>query len=501
MRSRAWMLGTALLMAAEWTTRHDGHAQAPPPFELFLQARDLNDRTASAAMSELAKVWQDSYTPMIVDMARLLRRAPTPADNDTLAIGPDEDPGDSRLGASTPGGFEPPPVVRRESLIRRRLLNFLERQTRQRFGEDLNAWREWMWKLPNTPHPQYPEFKGAVYASIDPRFRQFFPPGVTSLIRLDEIDWGGVAVNGIPPLYSPKVLKADQARYLRDGHLVFGVVVNGEARAYPKRILAWHEMAVDVIGGVPMTIVYCTLCGTVIPYESTVGGEVRRFGTSGLLYRSNKLMFDEGTASLWSTLEGTPVVGRLAGSGLELVSHAAVTTTWGEWRAEHPSTTVLSLDTGHTRDYSEGAAYRDYFSNDDLYFRVSHVDRRLKNKAEVLTLRVERTDGDAQAVALAAEFLRRNPVYDLMVGERRFVVVTSRQGANRVYQRPDRASPFQGNAAGASHVVDASGRRWRLTEEALVAEDDGAAPLPRMSAQRAFWFGWVAQFPDTLLVK
>lgn len=500
-RGLVWTLTAVLLAAAIWTLNDSGQAQATPPLELFLQARDLNDRAASAAMSELAKLWQDSYTPMIIDMARLLRRAPTPANTDTVAIGPDEDPGDSRLGASTPGGFEPAPVVRRESLIRRRLLNFLERQTRQRFGEDLNAWREWMWKLPNTPHPQYAEFKGAVYATIDPRFRQFFPPGVTSRIRLDEIDWGGVAVNGIPPLYSPKVLKADEARYLRDRNIVFGVVVNGEARAYPKRILAWHEMAVDVIGGVPMTIVYCTLCGTVIPYESTVGGEVRRFGTSGLLYRSNKLMFDEGTASLWSTLEGEPVVGRLVGSGLELVSHAAVTTTWGEWRAEHPTTTVLSLDTGHTRDYSEGAAYRDYFSNDDLYFRVAHVDRRLKNKAEVLTLRVDTPDGNAQAVALAAEFLKRNPVYDLTVGERHFVVVTSRQGANRVYRRPDGAGPFQGKTAGASHVVDASGRRWRLTEEALVADDDAAVRLPRVSAQRAFWFGWVAQFPETLLVK
>jgi Protein of unknown function (DUF3179) len=71
-----------------------------------------------------------------------------------------------------------------------------------------------------------------------------------------------------------------------------------------------------------------------------------------------------------------------------MTSHTAVTTTWGEWRAEHPDTTVLSLDTGHERDYSEGAAYRDYFGNDRLYFQVSKMDTRLKNKAEVLVLRI-----------------------------------------------------------------------------------------------------------------
>ena len=80
---------------------------------------------------------------------------------------------------------------------------------------------------------------------IDPRFREFFPPRVRTKIRLDEIDWGGVPVNGIPPLRSPKTLPAIEATWLRDGHIVFGIVINGEARAYPKRILAWHEMAID----------------------------------------------------------------------------------------------------------------------------------------------------------------------------------------------------------------------------------------------------------------
>jgi hypothetical protein len=195
------------------------------------------------------------------------------------------------------------------------LTSFLERQTGQRFGDDLRAWRRWIWANPPNPHPDYTAFKAELYARIDPRFRAFFPQDATAAIRLDEIDWGGVGVNGIPPLRLPRIVAASEAGWLRDGHVIFGVEVNGEARAYPKRILAWHEMAIDRLGGVDLTIVYCTLCGTVIPYESAAGGRAFSFGTSGLLYRSNKLMFDQETATLWSSLEGVPVFGRLAGSG------------------------------------------------------------------------------------------------------------------------------------------------------------------------------------------
>lgn len=134
-------------------------------------------------------------------------------------------------------------------------------------------------------------------------------------------------------------------------------------------ILAWHELARDRFGTRELTIVYGTLCGTVIPYDSVVDGTMRVFGTSGLLYRSNKLMFDATTKSLWSSLEGMPVIGPLVGSGLRLSILPVVTTTWGEWKRVHPDTTVLSLDTGFTRDYSEGAAYRQYFATDALMFR------------------------------------------------------------------------------------------------------------------------------------
>ncbi|MBA3271518.1 MAG: DUF3179 domain-containing protein [Acidobacteria bacterium] len=473
----------------------------PPPLDLFAQAAAVDDKMSRQALDAIASNWKDSYTPMIIDMVRLMRRAPRQGGSDIIAPSfGDEEVDGSAAGGQSREGAGPRPVPR-ESIVRARLLRFLEKQTGKRFDDTLNGWREWMWALPYEPHPQYGEFKGIVYSQIDPRMRAFFPPGVQSRIRLDEIDWGGVPVNGIPPLVYPRVVAAQDASYMRDGHIVFGVAINGEARAYPKRILAWHELAIDRVGAVELTVVYCTLCGTVIPYESTVAGRLLRFGTSGLLYRSNKLMFDEQTASLWNSIEGTPVVGPLSDKGGALTPREVVTTTWGEWRTTHPNTTVLSLDTGHKRDYGEGVAYRDYFASDSLYFGVSQVDRRLKNKTEVLTLRVRpRAGGTPQPVAIEVAFLKRNPVFHLEVEGSPLVVVTSPKGANRVYDVRDRSVVLR-STEGHDVVTDANGARWRVTEEFLTLESDVTQRLPRVAAARAFWFGWYAQFPKTLLIK
>ena len=471
--------------------------RAEPDVRRFIEATSPDDKIAKAALDDIAARWKNAYAAMIVDMARLMRPprrvVDDPADP-TLTI-------DDDRGAASPErrSIDVPEPPDPGSRARRRLLTFLGKQTQQSFGDDLGRWRDWMWKRPYDPHPEYATFKGMVYAQIDPRMRAFFPPGARSSIRLDEIDWGGVIVNGIPPLRYPRVLPAGDAAYLKDSNVVFGLEVNGEARAYPKRILAWHEMAIDRVGGVELTIVYCTLCGTVIPFESVVGDRVLHFGTSGLLYRSNKLMFDEETHSLWSTFEGVPVVGSLVGSGVALRSRPVVTTTWQEWRTAHPRTTVLSMETGFKRDYSEGAAYRQYFATDRLMFEVSKTDTRLRNKAEVLVMSLQdRNDPTVRVpVAIDAQFLGKHAVYSFDAAGRQLVVVTTPQGANRVYRTdvtfPDqRAGPL---------IRDAQGRAWRVTEAALVLADDPAVEAPRVSAQRAFWFGWYAQFPDTVLIK
>ena len=209
-------------------------------------------------------------------------------------------------------------------------------------------------------------------------------------------------------------------------------------------------------------------------------------------------MFDIQTNSLWNTFEGVPVVGPRVGSGLRLTRRAVVTTTWGEWRRQHPDASVLSLQTGYDRDYSEGAAYREYFSTDRLMFEVPLLDDRLRNKDEVVVMLVDDGAGARQPLAVSAEFLNDNRVYHLEYLGHHFVVVTSRKGANRVYDAGDIRFERQ---LGDDRLVDSGGGVWVVYEDAIVSERDSGRRRPREAAQRAFWFGWYSQFPNTVLIR
>jgi hypothetical protein len=491
-RSIVVAAGVMLLVAAGSTGwAQPAATRGHPDIRLFFQAIHDDGDVADVALEQIAARWRNGYAGIVWDLVRFMRPPPRPV------IRPPRfgiDPTDPGAG----GRLVPTQPEHPSTRVWRRLMRFLERQTGQRFRGDIWRAHQWIWDQPYDPHPDYGFFKGQWYAQIDPRFADFFPRRVFSTIRLDEIDWGGVQVNGIPPLEYPEHLAAGEADYLDDDHVVFGVEAGGETRAYPKRILAWHEMALDRLGGVELTIVYCTLCGTVIPYESVVDGRHITIGTSGFLYRSNKLMFDDETKSLWNTFEGVPVVGPLVGSGLRLRHRSVVTTTWEEWRRMHPETTVLSLETGHGRDYSEGAAYRDYFSTDRLMFQVPQVDRRLRNKDEVVVMLLADAAGARHPLAIAARFLRDNRVYHTEHAGQRLVVVTSARGANRVYAAgADRFARLLDDG----RVADVGGGVWRVTEDALVADADPQRRLPRVAAQRAFWFGWYSQFPDTALIR
>jgi len=132
----------------------------------------------------------------------------------------------------------------------------LESGSGQKIGADPDGWRQWLWKQDYKALPDYPDFKSRLYGKIDKRFTKYFDNDRTATIRLDEVRWGGVLQDGIPPLRKPKMISAAEAGYLGSSDVVFGIEVEGEFRAYPKRILAWHEMFVDTIQGVPLAGVY-----------------------------------------------------------------------------------------------------------------------------------------------------------------------------------------------------------------------------------------------------
>lgn len=183
-----------------------------PDIFLLRAALDDDAATAAVALDEIAARWGDGYTGIVLDIVRFL----------------------------VPPAPDQTPAERTSAHVWQRLMDFLEESTGQRFGGSTGRVQQWMWDQPYDPHPAYQFFKGAWYAQIDPEFERFFPADTRATIRFDEIDWGGVGVNGIPRVVYPAHLGADAASYLDDDDVVFGIAVGEETRAYPKRILLYQ---------------------------------------------------------------------------------------------------------------------------------------------------------------------------------------------------------------------------------------------------------------------
>lgn len=386
-------------------------------------------------------------------------------------------------------------------------IDMLEAISGQSFDDDWPAWIEWYGGTDLEPPPGFTGWKGRLLGRIDPGFAEFLSEGAPSAIRVEEIQWGGVQVDGIPALDNPAMLTAAEAEYLLPDEPVFGLYLEGQARAYPLRILDWHEMANDVIGGQPVSLAYCTLCGAAIAYDGNASdGETYTFGSSGFLYRSNKLMYDRQTRTLWNQFTGQPVVGELVGSGVELDLLPVVLTTWADWQRQHPETLVVDIETGYERVYLPGAAYGHYFSADDTMFPVWQRSELLETKDQVFAVRF---GGRAKAYPLEA-LLEERVVNDdvggtqvvLVAAGERVVVEGQSLRAGGVTYSPGaqiRAYAREGQTfspGGSDEVLlDVSGGAWEVTEEALVGPD--GEQLERLGGHLAYWFGWHAFFPTT----
>jgi hypothetical protein len=379
--------------------------------------------------------------------------------------------------------------------------------TGREYGELDNDQLDWGWWLgwlrdhPEIdPPPGYARWKGRLFGQlIDPRIGNFLvKEGLESTIRLEEIVWGGVRRDGIPDLQGPPHTEAAEADYLEMDDRVFGVTLNGESRAYPLRIMNAHEMANDVVGGVPLALTYCTLCGSGIAYTTDVGGEVLSFGTSGLLHQSNKLMYDRATETLWDQFRGVPVVGERVGSGIELEILPITLTTWGAWLELHPETTVLDDDTGvypaasYLPEDDPRSIYFDYRVNTTTIFPPGAESDALPEKDFVLGINV---GGEAKAYELKG--LRDDRVVNDMVGGVEVVVIaTDNAEGARAYERGGREFSSADLAGGELMVSDEMGARWRVEEDALVAVDGGER-LERLESRVSYWFAWHQTFPMT----
>jgi hypothetical protein len=262
------------------------------------------------------------------------------------------------------------------------------------------------WDLP--AHPGYREYKGRLFTIVEPAWQPFFDDP-SSVIEWRFTSWGGVLIDDRPPgdntpcergcipaLDDPPTTPAEGGSWYPDDRVVFGVVVNGEARAYPKNQMEVHEMINDTLGGRRLGIPYCTLCGSAQAYftDSVPSGvDVPVLRTSGLLTRSNKVMYDLNTFSIFDTFTGEAITGPLHKQGVVLEQATVVTSTWGEWKIAHPDTTILTSDGGIGRTYPlDPLRGRD---DNGPIFPIGDVDPRLPTQAQVVG--VIRPDGTAVA--------------------------------------------------------------------------------------------------------
>jgi hypothetical protein len=341
-------------------------------------------------------------------------------------------------------------------------------------------------------------------------------PAGPATVDTDLIVPGGPPPDGIPPIDEPRFVDPAEVRWLVAREPVLSVELNGEVKAYPVRILMWHEIVNDSIGGEPVSVTYCPLCNTGIAFRRpVVDGELLDFGTSGRLFHSNLVMYDRQTGTYWSQATLEAIVGPLAGRRLEFLPAQIVS--WGDWRAAHPSGRVLSQDTGFDRAYGQNP-YQGYDSpgNDDPFLFAGDSDPRLHATAHVLGV-----DASGRQVAFPYEELARHAVDGLSAVQTRVsgqdVVVFWKQGTASALDQPKIAAsrdvgsatayePRLGDlalhfeAAPEGFVDRETHSRWDMFGRAVQGPLRGGQ-LQALPAVDHFWFSWAAFFPDTEIYR
>jgi len=246
------------------------------------------------------------------------------------------------------------------------------------------------WNIP--AYPGYLRHKRAVFTNYVPGWERILVEGE---IDWHLVSWGGVNIDArpfgttddicdcIPAIDNPALTSAAHATWLEDDDIVFGLEVGGEARAYPRQIMEVRELINDTLGGRDLAIPYCTLCGAAQAFftdEMPQGVARPVMRTSGLLIRSNKVMYDIESYSVFDTFLGKAVTGPLAEKGVRLEQASVVTTTWGSWKAAHPGTTVLAEALALGRDYN----LRNTRDAKGPIFPIGDVDPRLPVHEDVI---------------------------------------------------------------------------------------------------------------------
>lgn len=288
----------------------------------------------------------------------------------------------------------------------------------------------------------------------------FVTGGVKHSVPLDEIRSGGPPQDGIPPIDNPKFVSGKEAgAWLGDSEPGLAFSQGGTNRFYPYQILVWHEIVNDTVEGQRILATYCPLCLTGFVFDPLVSGERVEFGTSGRLWRSNLVMYDRKTDSLWSQILGEAIVGEMTGTKLNLLESDQMR--FGEWKKKFPDGAVLSRDTGATRFYGSNP-YGDYFNAAGFAQSLAgRKDTRLPPDAFVFGVVV-----NDKAKAYATESVKtKGTIEDTFAGETFVLKLEKDLDVVRIFKK----------------AADGS--------------------LERINPFSAFWFSWSSAHPATELYK
>ena len=216
------------------------------------------------------------------------------------------------------------------------------------------------------------------------------------------IEWssvlsGGPPRDGIPAIDKPKIVALSQVTNLAPTEPVIGLVVKGEARAYPLRVLMWHEIANDIVGGVPVAVTYCPLCNAAIVFDRRLGDKVLDFGTTGKLRNSDLIMYDRQSESWWQQFTGEGIVGAHSGQGLKMLPSRLES--FERFAARHPNASVLVPNNPGFRPYGRNP-YASYDTRTRPFLYDGALPENIEPMARVIVF--DMPDGSPRAVEMAS---------------------------------------------------------------------------------------------------
>lgn len=306
-------------------------------------------------------------------------------------------------------------------------------------------------------------------------------------------DWGDVAINlsegetGETATYRPRLTSENR---------VLGVERDGKARAYPLKVLNWHEVVNDEFGAA-LLVTYCPLCRSGVVARRVVNGTSTLFGVSGLLWHENLVLYDRATESLWSQILMTAIQGPETSNSLELVP--STLTSWSTWREQHPNTDVLLppplSDTvlGEMRiNYSFDLHERWNELQEKAIKSDDHGDTRLPKRALVLGVVADGTTRAYPLMVLTYESVVNDRVGDLPV-----VVAAGPDDSMAAYDRRVAGDVLRFEPADAAHMRG-GGSRWERVTGRAVSGPHEDTRLQRVGVNTPmFWFAWLNFHPDT----